>query len=52
MMVSGATKALPMPLTVRSVTDVVEAHPVSLPRDILDSCVFALDEIYLTDHDK
>lgn len=36
-----------MALTVRDITDVVAAHPVDLPRDLLDSIIFALDDLAL-----
>lgn len=42
----------PLPLTVRDITDVLEAHPVDLDRVTLDSCIFALDEIYLAEANK
>jgi hypothetical protein len=40
---------VPLALTVRDITDVVDVHPVEVDREILDSCVFALDEIYLSE---
>ena len=33
-----------LPLTVRDITDVVEAHPIDMPREILDYIIFALDD--------
>ena len=34
----------PLPLTVRDITDVVEAHPIDMPREMLDYIIFALDD--------
>ena len=39
----------PLPLSVRDISDVLMAHPVMLDRDVLDGCVFAIDDIYLSD---
>lgn len=39
----------PLPLSVRDISDVLTAHPVMLDRDVLDGCVFALDDIYLSE---
>ena len=39
----------PLPLSVRDINDVLAAHPVMLERDVLDACVFALDDIYLSE---
>ena len=39
----------PLPLSVRDISDVLAAHPVMLDRDVLDGCVFALDDIYLSE---
>ena len=33
-----------LPLTVRDITDVVEAHPIDMPREMLDYIIFALDD--------
>ena len=38
----------PLPLSVRDISDVLAAHPVMLDRDVLDGCVFAIDDIYLS----
>ena len=37
-------EAQPLPLTVRDITDVVEAHPIDMPREMLDYIIFALDD--------
>ncbi|MGP5296808.1 hypothetical protein ACTXL0_07230 [Psychrobacter faecalis] len=37
-------EAHPLPLTVRDITDVVEAHPIDMPREMLDYIIFALDD--------
>ena len=39
----------PLPLSVRDISDVLAAHPVMLDRDVLDGCVFAIDDIYLSE---
>ena len=41
--------ASPLPLSVRDISDVLAAHPVMLERDVLDGCVFAIDDIYLSE---
>ena len=38
-----------LPLSVRDINDVLAAHPVMLERDVLDGCVFAIDDIYLSE---
>lgn len=35
----------PLPLSVRDITDVVEAHPIDMPRSMLDYIIFALDDL-------
>lgn len=45
----GGMSAVPMRLSVRDINDVLAAHPVLIDRSILDSCVFALDDIYMTE---
>lgn len=42
----------PLPLSVRDINDVLAAHPVMLERDVLDGCVFALDDIYLSESNE
>lgn len=39
----------PLPLSVRDISDVLTAHPVMVERDVLDACVFAIDDIYLSE---
>ena len=39
----------PLPLSVRDISDVLASHPVMLDRDVLDGCVFAIDDIYLSE---
>lgn len=39
----------PLPLSVRDINEVLAAHPVMLERDVLDGCVFAIDDIYLSE---
>ncbi len=45
---SGMTVS-PLPLSVRDISDVLAAHPIMLDRDVLDGCVFAIDDIYLSE---
>ena len=40
---------MPLPLGVKDITDVLEAHPTHISRNTLDPCIFALDDIYLQD---
>lgn len=39
----------PLPISVKDVTDVVYAHPISISRSILDSVIFAIDDIVLSE---
>lgn len=43
---------MPMPLSVTNITDVLVAHPVDLERELLDTCVFAIDDIWLAEDVK
>lgn len=45
----GGMTVMPLPLSVRDINDVLVAHEVSIDRELLDSCVFALDDIYMAD---
>lgn len=45
----GGMAVVPMRISVRDITDVLAAHPVLMDRDVLDSCVFALDDMFMTD---
>ena len=42
----------PLPLSVRDISDVLAAHPIMLDRDVLDGCVFAIDDIYLSESNE
>ena len=42
----------PLPLSVRDISDVLAAHPVLIDRDVLDGCVFAIDDIYLSESNE
>ena len=42
----------PLPLSVRDINNVLAAHPVMLERDVLDGCVFAIDDIYLSESNE
>lgn len=41
----GGNKGIPLPLTVRDITDWVDAHPTPLSREELDQAIFSLDWI-------
>lgn len=43
----GGMSITPLEISVKDITDVLFAHPVMLPRSILDHCVFAVDALYL-----
>ena len=43
---SGMTVS-PLPLTVKDISDVLQAYPIDLPRDWVDKAVFAIDDEYL-----
>lgn len=45
----GGMTVIPLPLSVRDINDVLVAHAVSIDRELLDGCVFALDDVYLTE---
>lgn len=45
----GRMAVAPMRISVRDITDVLAAHPVLMDREVLDSCVFALDDIFMAD---
>ena len=42
----------PLPLSVRDINDVLTTHPVMLERDVLDACVFAIDDIYISESNE
>ena len=48
----GGMTVMPLPIGVREINDVLIAHPVLIEREVLDSCVFALDDVYLNDISK
>ena len=48
----GGMAVSPLPLSVRDISDVLTAHPVMLERDVLDACVFAIDDIYLSESNE
>lgn len=43
----GISQPIYLKLTVKDITDVVDAHDVCLPRSLLDPCIFAIDDIFL-----
>ena len=42
----------PLPLSVRNVTEVIEAHPIDIPRSMLDYIIFAIDDLMLSEQRK
>ncbi len=48
----GATTVQPLRLTVRDVSDWLDAHPLPLPRGLVDEVIFALDEVALAQDDE
>ncbi|NYR09612.1 hypothetical protein [Psychrobacter sp. BI730] len=42
----------PTRLSVRDITEVVTAHPVAIPRGVLDKVIFAIDDMVLDEHRK
>ena len=44
--------ASPLPLSVRDITHVLTAHHVLIERDVLDACVFAIDDIYISESNE
>ena len=46
------TEGQPLPLSVRNVTEVIEAHPVAIHRSLLDPIIFAIDDMVLTEQRK
>lgn len=42
----------PMGLSVKDITEVVTAHPVAIPRDVLDKVIFAIDDMVLSEKRK
>lgn len=42
----------PLPLSVKDVTNVIEAHPIAIPRSILDGVIFAIDDIVIIESRK
>lgn len=43
----GATAVQPLRLSVHDVSDWLDAHPLPLPRGLVDEVIFALDEMAL-----
>lgn len=46
------TEGQPLPLSVRNITEVIEAHPVAIHRSLLDPIVFAIDDMVLAEQRK
>ncbi len=43
---------MPLPISVRDITDVVSAHPICMDRSFLDPLVFAIDDEFLANNNK
>lgn len=41
------TEGQPLPISVKNITDVVSVHPIDVPRSVLDSIIFELDNLVL-----
>lgn len=39
----------PIPLAVSDITNVIEAHPVGVPRSVIDYAIFAIDDLALSE---
>lgn len=48
----GATSIHPLRLSAREISDWLEAHPLPLPRRMIDQVLFALDEVALAEDDE
>ena len=48
---SGMT-VIPLPIGVKDITNVVEAHPVDVEREVRDACVFAIDDEFMSESQK
>lgn len=46
------TEGQPLPLSVRNVTEVIEAHPIAICRSLLDPIIFAIDDLVLAEQRK
>lgn len=45
----GATTVQPLRLSAREISDWLDAHPLPLPRGLVDEVIFALDELALAE---
>lgn len=45
----GANEIRPLRLSVREISDWLDAHPLPLPRRIIDETIFALDEVAMAE---
>nr|WP_313974118.1 hypothetical protein [uncultured Psychrobacter sp.] len=43
------TEGQPLPISVKNITDVVSVHPIDVPRSVLDSIIFELDNLVLNE---
>lgn len=43
----GGMVTIPLPLTVQDISEVLAVYPVLASRELIDNCVFAIDEIWL-----
>ncbi|KAF0567376.1 hypothetical protein FQV37_2322 [Psychrobacter nivimaris] len=42
----------PLRISVRNITDVIEAHPIAIHRSLLDPIIFAIDDMVLAEQRK
>lgn len=43
----GGMTAIPLPLCVQDISDVLAVYPVLASRELVDNCVFAIDDVWL-----
>ena len=46
------TEGQPLPLSVKNITEVIEAHPIAIHRSLLDPIIFAIDDMVLSEQRK
>lgn len=46
------TEGKPLPLSVKNITEVIEAHPIAIHRSLLDPIIFAIDDMVLVEQRK
>jgi len=45
--IAGLAGAIPIPISVREISDWLEAHPSPLSREVIDTALFAIDAVAL-----